>query len=321
MSGIVTLTAAPSIDRSYFVDRLIPGGVHRATRVTEEFAGKGVNVSHGLDLAKIPTTAVTPLPHGDWGKYEATPWLSFSDASVSPRVSITVLEPNGNTTKINQSPPDLTPEDWAAFTTKARAAITQLAPEWVAMCGALPRFTDASPLDVREVTNLARECGALFALDTSGPSLSHWAKQGVPDLIKPNADELAECVGRDLLSFGDVVDAAQEVASWGVSYVVVSLGADGMIGVHGDQVIHARSEPVSVVNTIGAGDSSLAGFLAHCHTSPNDFAGAISVAVAWGAAKVTQPGSQLSSVASLPAVHTVESIDRSFALSEPSLAR
>jgi len=317
MPGVVTLTPAPSIDRSYFVERLTPGAVHRATRVTEEFAGKGVNVSHALTLADTATMSVVPLPKSEWQKQSERPWLSFSDTSVTPRVSITILEPDGQTTKINQSAPDLSAEDWTEFVSVGEVAITSLQPQWVAMCGALPRLTDGSMLDVDDTARLAHRAGAFFALDTSGPLLAKWAKQGVPDLIKPNADELAECVGRDLYTLGDVLDAAREVAGWGVNYVVVSLGPDGMLGVHGDLAVYAHAEPVTVVNTIGAGDASLAGFLSHLVSFPDDFSGAIGQAVSWGSAKVAQPTSQLSSIQTLPTVLVNESVDPSQRLSEP----
>jgi 1-phosphofructokinase len=317
MPGVVTLTPAPSIDRSYFVDELVPGAVHRATRVTQEFAGKGVNVSHALNLADIPTISVVPLPSDQWARHSDRSWLSFSDASVTPRVSITILDADGKTTKINQTAPDLRPEDWATFVEVGDVAVSSLEPQWLAMCGAMPKLTDGSAVDVDDIALRAHQAGALFALDTSGPLLAQWSKRGVPDLIKPNADELAECVGRDLLTWGDVVVAAREVMAWGVTYVVVSLGADGMLGVHGEHVYCAQAEPVKVVNTIGAGDASLAGFLSHLVSHPDDFAGAIGQAVSWGSAKVTQPTSQLSSVDATPHVVVKDEVDAGLALSEP----
>lgn len=302
MPGVVTLTAAPSIDRSYFLDQLIPGGVHRAHTVTEEFAGKGVNVSHGLALAHTPTMAVVPLPKSEWEARQGHPWLIFSDASVSPRVSITVCEPSGRTTKINQGAPPLSETDWGSCVRLVDHTVSAHQPQWLALCGALPVLTSGEDINIEQLASLAHAAGARFALDTSGPLLASWARRGIPDLIKPNADELAECVGRNLTTVRDVVEAAQEVSSWGVSHVVVSLGPDGMIGVCGEEVIWAHSEPVTVVNTIGAGDASLAGFFSHLVAAPNDFPGAIGSAVAWGGAKVGQPTSQLTSVTLLPSV-------------------
>jgi len=321
MSGVVTITAAPSIDRSYFLDLLTPGAVHRTTGWSEEFAGKGVNVSQALSVGNIPTIAVVPLPSAEWEKRGAREWLSFSDASVDPRVSVTLLEPDGRTTKINQSPPDLTPADWYSLLAQAAHAVGVLNPQWVGLCGAVPRLSDGSALDIERVVALAHNADALLAIDTSGPALSKWARQGIPDLIKPNQDELAECVERELHTLGDVVEAAREVHSWGVGYVVVSLGADGMLGIHGDIVARATPQPVSVVNTIGAGDASLAGFLAHSVLAPDDFAGAIANAVAWGSAKVGQATSQLTSLTNIPVVSVSESFSYDQVLAEPGLIR
>ena len=310
MGGVVSVTAAPSIDRSYGVEVLTPGGVHRATTVTEEFAGKGANVSHGLSLAHIPTLAVVPLPTEEAVRRQREkPWLRVSPAEASPRVSITILEPDGETTKINQSPPPLTPDDWRALVDVTRESIGELSPQWVAVCGALPSMTTGEHLDLSVLATLAHESSALLALDTSGPLLRKWASEGVPDLIKPNADELAECVQRRLTTFGDVVSAAKEVRDWGIDRVVVSLGPDGMVGVFSDQVVHAVAPPQVVRNTIGAGDASLAGLLAHLVASPEDFAGAVANAVAWGSAKVTQPTSQLSTVNDLPSVQVSLDLD------------
>jgi 1-phosphofructokinase len=320
MGGVVTVTAAPSIDRSYFVDELTPGSVHRAHTVTEEFAGKGVNVSHGLSLAKVPTLAVVPLPKEEVARRQAEkPWLRASTASATPRVSITVLEPDGSTTKINQHPPALTPEDWDALVGATRDAIAELSPQWVAVCGALPSLTTGDDLNIPALADLAHDSSALFAVDTSGPLLTRWAKRGVPDLIKPNADELAECVGRALVTFGDVVRAATEVRDWGVDRVVVSLGPDGMIGVFADQIVHAVAPPQVVRNTIGAGDASLAGLLAHLVSYPEDFVGAVANAVAWGSAKVGQPTSQLSTVTDLPSVQVSQDLNLDQKLSDIGL--
>jgi len=176
------------------------------------------------------------------------------------------------------------------------SAIATLAPGWVGVGGAVPQLVDGSAPDLDEIAALATQANALLAFDASGPALASWARRGIPDLIKPNQGELAACVGRSLNTLGDVVAAAHEVCSWGVDYVVVSLGSDGILGVHGTSVALATPEPVKVVNTTGAGDASLAGFLAHSVASPDDFVGALANAVAWGSAKVGQPGSRLNSL-------------------------
>ena len=318
MALVITVTPAASIDRSYYVDSLIPGSVHRASRVTEELAGKGINVGHALSLAGVSVCGFVPLPHHEHERWRTRPWVEPVPSEAPVRVSVTLLEPGGRTTKINQGAPPLDPVVWDNVIKGVELEMSAEATRVVALCGSLPQSTDGENLDLERLKSLTRAHGASLALDTSGPLRRHWSHLGGPDGIKPTASELAECVGRDVSTLGDVIDAGQEVLSWGVESVLVSLGVDGMVGLRGSQVVHAQVEPVAVVSTIGAGDASLAGFLAHEVEDSEDFAGAVARAVSWGSAKVSQEGSQLSSLESLPHVTVSESVDRSRPLREPA---
>src|SRR5207249_328193 len=81
-------------------------------------------------------------------------------------------------------------------------------------------------------------------------------------LIKPNGAELEELVKRPLATVGDVVTAARELIARGCGAVLVSLGPDGAVFVDADTTAHAEASVDGVVNTVGAGDALLAGFLA-----------------------------------------------------------
>lgn len=320
MSSVITITAAPSIDRTYYLDALEPGAVHRATKVTQELAGKGVNVAHALTLGEIDARALVPIPIADHERWRKRPWVVPVAASADTRTSVTILEPGGRTTKINQAPPALEKSVWDTLLDQAGRGQLAKGCRFLALCGAIPRLTDGGEVPIGDARALASQLGAEFVVDTSGPELRRWANQGIPDLIKPNATELAECVGRSLLTLGDVLDAAEEVRSWGVGTVLISLGIDGMIGMNGDQTALAvATGSVPIVSTIGAGDASLAGYLSHRVRQPSDFREAVGTAVAWGSAKVSQEGSQLSSVTTLPTVSLSDSVDRHQELREPAV--
>jgi 1-phosphofructokinase len=188
---------------------------------------------------------------------------------------------------------------------------------WLLVAGTIPTTSSGTPQVLSSLLKEASELGCQVALDTSGPALLESARGGIPDFIKPNASELAECVSRPITKLGDVIDAGQEIAGWGVGMVVVSLGPDGIVGITAKGAVHSWTTPLKVLNTIGAGDASVAGFLAHQVSHPGDLAGAVSQAVAWGAQKVQQAGSQLETLASLPAVHSTQAPDRSLTLTEP----
>ena len=123
--------------------------------------------------------------------------------------------------------------------------------------------------------------------DSSGAPLAATLKAG-PDLIKPNAEELAELVGEPLATFGDVLAAAKEACARGAKSVLVSLGVDGAILLNEDGALHAQTPPFVPRSTVGAGDSLLAGFLA----AGGEGESALIEAVAWGAAAARLPGSR-----------------------------
>ena len=130
-----------------------------------------------------------------------------------------------------------------------------------------------------------------MAVDTSGSALKAVldnGRDGLPHLVKPNADELAEAVGTPLRTIGDVTAAARTLLARGVHTVLVSLGGDGALLVDADlPEAAARHRPVHrVVNTVGAGDAFLAGFLA----APAGGADALASALRFGAAAVEQDG-------------------------------
>jgi 1-phosphofructokinase len=154
------------------------------------------------------------------------------------------------------------------------------------LSGSLPRGVAAS--FYAELVDRLRALRVRVAVDTSGPALAAVAA-AAPTLLKPNAEELAELAGRALPDWGAVAAEAERLRASGVDAVLVSLGPDGALLVDGDGVRRAFAAPVEVASTVGAGDSTLAGFLLHGGAGDD----ALRAAVAFGTAAVTLPGSQL----------------------------
>jgi 1-phosphofructokinase len=288
---IVTLTPNPSLDRTIEIDELARGEVHRATGGRVDPGGKGVNVSRALAACDIATVAVLPSG-GPEGAQLAALLEPFGVQTVqvpiagTVRSNITVAEPDGTTTKLNEAGPELSPEEAAAV----ERTVVELAARasWVVGSGSLPR---GLPVDfyahlVTAVRGAAGSTNTLVCIDASGPPLAAAVDSG-PDLIKPNAEELAELIGRPLPRLGDVVDAATEIRKRGVGSVLVSLGGDGALLVNADEVLHGWAPPVRVRSTVGAGDSTLAGYLA----GGGRGRAALVTAIAYGTAAVQLPGS------------------------------
>jgi 1-phosphofructokinase len=332
-SPIVTLTPAPTLDRTYFVHNLHTGGVNRADDVKQELAGKGINVSRGLHLAGIPAPGVVPIGNEDPGVLAST----GSEGMLVPlwvegslRVSTTIVEMNGPTTKVNESPRPLSQQDWNAVLDLTERTVRENGAKWLVVAGALPVYKDSGTfVDLEPLFERMAALGVRVALDTSGEPLNYWARRGLASIIKPNAEELASAVGRTLNSIGDVIDAGRELCEHGIEVVLASLGSDGMLAITKDREWAARTPPVKVINTVGAGDATLAGFLTAVISNPVDDATefgidfnvplGITTAVQWGAMAVTQPSSGLENIDNPPPGILNETPDRGHALDEPAI--
>ncbi|MFV8380340.1 1-phosphofructokinase [Corynebacterium hindlerae] len=303
---ILTFTPNPSIDCTMDLStQLRRGAVHRLNTVTRAAGGKGINVSVAAHLARRPTLAVFPAPHNDpfirlLLKKDVNYEFVTNDDAV--RTNVTITEPDGTTTKLNGPGPQLTESALQQceqlLVSKAKGA------SWAVLAGSLP---PGAPVDwyshLAELLH-AENPELHLAIDTSDAPLRALLEnidRARPALIKPNGEELGQAVGVDGVALeaqaksGDVtavVKAARQLQERGVDNVLVTLGAAGAVLVRADGAWSACPPPTSAVSTVGAGDSSLAGFvMASCtDVSPAE---ALRHAVAYGSAAASLPGTQL----------------------------
>ncbi len=283
---IVTVTLNPSLDRTLAVAELARGEVVRADSTLEDPGGKGVNVTRFLTAHGTRSVAV--LPSG--GSIGRALIGALDDAQIpyravpiagATRSNVTVVEPDGTTTKLNEPGPDLSEAEVDALV----AAVAEEARPggWVVVAGSLPAGMDTSIIS--RLAQVARDAGARFALDASGAALADGLATR-PDLIKPNDEELGEILGRELTTFDEVLAGCQEARGRGARAVICSLGADGAVLVDDDGVWRVRGARVPVLSTVGAGDSVLSGFLHGGGQGPQ----ALREGVAWATAAVQTPG-------------------------------
>ncbi|MFC7962622.1 1-phosphofructokinase family hexose kinase [Rhodococcoides kroppenstedtii] len=301
---ILTLTANPSMDRTVTLDAALQrGAVHRATTTTTDPGGKGVNVARVLTAAGRPCTALLPGTGSDpllgalgalGVRYHAVPTTGLA------RTNLTVSEPDGTTTKINEPGTALAPETVAGLTASVRE-LAQRA-QWVVLSGSVPPGVDAGWYG--DLVAAVRETSARVAVDTSDAPLLALAAgfpRTAPDLIKPNAEELGQLTGRDgevlehAAAQGDpmpTVEAARILVDRGVGAVLATLGASGAVLVTATGAWFATPPPITPRSTVGAGDSSLAGYVL-ADLDGADGAGRLARAVAYGSAAAALPGTRL----------------------------
>lgn len=303
---IVTVTPNPSIDRTVTLPgTLTRGAVHRVSSVTDEPGGKGVNVARALGLAGIDALAVLPAADDD-------PILSALRTAGVPfaavpiqgavRTNLAITENDGTTTKLNEPGATL---DAAALDALTRAVVEAAnRAAWIVMSGSLP--PGVPPSWYADVVALLAGQDCLVAVDTSDAPLAALAAafgHAAPDIIKPNAEELAGLTGasaqdlEDAAAKGDptpVIAAARQLVDRGARTILVTLGAAGAVLVDPSGSWLAASPPITPRSTVGAGDSALAGYV-RAALSGADAPDRLRMAVAYGSAAASLPGSALPS--------------------------
>lgn len=323
---IVTLTANPSLDRTVTLPGpLVRGGVNRLEHVLTEPGGKGLNVARVLAAAGTAVTAVLPAAHGDplLAAISALDAPSLTTRAVtvggSARVNTAVTEPDGTTTKINEPGAVLSPqaasrvEDALLDVVSSRCA-QDPGPHWAVLSGSLPPGAAADWY--ARLVRLLRQAapGLRIAVDTSDAPLAALAAalpDAAPDLIKPNGEELGQLAGLPADrataleqeagrgALGPVIEAAQTLRSRGAGAVMATLGGAGAVLVTPAGAWHAAAPAVRVRSTVGAGDSSVAGYLL-ADVRGGDDAERLRSAVAHGSAAAALPGTALPAPDDLP---------------------
>lgn len=329
MTGIVTLTASAAIDQTYLLTDLVVGGVNRAVGANQEISGKGVNVARAVQLSGQPVSAVLAIGELDAALVERSGFADTLRAIIVPghtRRNTTITDKNGRTTKVNELAIPLSGEHWNALRETALAEVDRLDADWLVLCGSLPSLVETGKLvPVLELIDSAAATGTRIAIDTSGAALDLIANHlEHVALLKPNTHELAELVGRDLLTVGHVIDAAQELRRRGVEVVFASMGEDGSLGVAEEGVWWARVAAPKVVNSAGAGDAALAGFLVNAINPASDdqrtldVPRALAAAASWGALAVSQATTLLCDIESAPIADLIVSPDSEYMLLDPA---
>jgi 1-phosphofructokinase len=314
---IVTLTPNPSVDRSVEVPVLVRGAVLRATSAHVDPGGKGVNVARALVANGRSATAVLPSGGAEGAQLAAL----LEPAGIrlvavpirgSVRANISVVEPDGTVTKLNEPGPVLR-DDEVGGLVSATLDTARTGVEWVVCSGSLPRGVPDTLY--AELVRALRELGVPVAVDSSGPPLTAAVAAG-PDLVKPNREELAEATERPVRTLADVVEAAEMLRARGAGSVLASLGPDGAVLVDASGAIHGEAHVDTLRGAVGAGDAMLAGFLAAGAKGRP----ALAEALAWGAAAASLPGSRMPTPADLntSAVHIHDDVEQDRVLQERS---
>lgn len=286
---VVTITLNPALDLTGSLESFNVGSVNLINQGSLHAAGKGVNVAKVLcDLgAKVTVTGFLGQDNQDlFCKLfkEMGAKDEFIRIHGSTRINVKLVEANSCVTDINFPGITVTEADITAFeTTLTRLALDH---EYFVLAGSLP--TGVSPNRCAAWIEKLHSLGKKVLFDSSREAFSV-GLNAHPWLIKPNDEELSQFVGRKLFTPEACRAAANTLQEKGIENIVVSMGAKGTMWLNQGQWLHARPPQMSVVSTVGAGDTLVAGF---CwgHMQNMEKESLITFATALSALAVTQVG-------------------------------
>lgn len=258
---ILTVTLNAAIDKRYVVEGFKTGEVNRVKECMYVPGGKGLNVSKPAAIAgaKVVATGFVGGHAGNYIEEALHPFgieSAFYHVKEESRSCINIWdEVNRVQTEFLEPGFTLTEEDFEGFLQKFKELLQGA--EVVAMSGSVPKGLDGTAY--QRMIRLVKEAGKKVILDTSGMLLVEGIK-AKPTMIKPNIDEIRMLTGHDCDDVNEIIEAAETIQKSGVEIVAVSLGADGSLVVCEEGVYRATVPKIDAVNTVGCGDSMIAGF-------------------------------------------------------------
>ena len=258
---ILTGTLNAAIDKRYVVEGFRTGEVNRVKECTYVPGGKGLNVSKPASIygAEVVATGFAGGHAGAYIEDALKPFgirSAFYHVDAESRSCINIWdEVNQVQTEFLEPGFTLTEEDFAGFEAKFRQLVQEA--KVVAMSGSVPKGLDGTAY--QRLVKIVKDAGIPVILDTSG-KLLEMGIEAIPTMIKPNIDEIRMLTGKRCDDISEIIEAARAIHERGVKIVAVSLGADGSLAVGDDGIFRARVPKIDAVNTVGCGDSMIAGF-------------------------------------------------------------
>ncbi|CAM2076678.1 MAG: 1-phosphofructokinase [uncultured Clostridium sp.] len=258
---IYTITFNPALDYIVKMDEFNLGHVNRSNNEFVYAGGKGINVSIVLNNLEVKSKALGFIAGFTGDEIERrvrefgchTEFIKLKEGMSRINVKIKADVES----EINGGGPDISSE---ALEELYKKLDTLTAGDILVLAGSIPK---TMPTDVYErIMERLQEKDVKFIVDTTGESLLKVLKYN-PFLIKPNHHELGELFGVKLNNKEEVIEYAKKLKDMGAQNVIISMAGDGAVLIDSNGGVTTSNVPKGVVkNSVGAGDSMVAGFIA-----------------------------------------------------------
>ena len=258
---ILTVTLNTSIDKLYLMDSIQPETVMRVREVHNTAGGKGLNVSKTAAKLGEPVTAMG-FTGGFNGQYleslisQPLVRCAFTHVAGETRSCINCWDlSDGHSTEYLEPGEPVDTADVCRFLNDFLRELPGA--DVVTISGSMPKGV---PEDLYcELIRRCRKAGVPVLLDTSGSRLIGAVKEK-PSFIKPNEDEIVQLTGQQFSGREEAIRALRQLYDAGIPYVVLSMGAEGALLACGEGVFYGKPPKITPQNTVGCGDSMVAGF-------------------------------------------------------------
>lgn len=282
---IYTLTLNPAYDVHAFVKNLVLNCENLAQIKSREAGGKGVNISRALCNGQIPNTAIIVLgkENGDEFKNAISAMnCVLLEKEGRIRENLTFHHENGTETRIS----------FSGFSVDD-SILEEVLNNIVIENDTIVTFTGRIPVGVskdkaKEFLKILQSKGARIVLDSKSFTIED-IFEIKPWLIKPNQEEISDYLGCEIKTLSQVLEKAAVFTEHGITNTMVTLGDKGAALLTGDKVYIATCPVIEAISTIGAGDSTIAGFLAGAYAGETAM-GCLKSAVSYGTAACLTEG-------------------------------
>ena len=279
---IYTVTLNPALDYFMNYESLSLGEVNRTGKIQISAGGKGIMESRMLSLLGAESKALGFLG-GFSGQYikdflnENQIDSDFTEIADLTRINVK-LKSQENETSLDATGPKLEEKEIKHFLEK----FNHLTPnDIVVFAGTIPKTLGEDFYE--RLIEKVQDCGATFVMDVDGQKLLD-SLPAHPLLIKPNREELEAIFGTSFENNEQIIPYGKKLLDMGAQNVIVSMAGDGALLFTNEKVYFAQGIKGELKNSIGAGDSTVAGFLAEYSQSKDPLL-AFRQAIACGTSK------------------------------------
>lgn len=263
MKKIITITLNPAFDLHYGLDRFEAEKENYVNTVICDAGGKGINISRALKFNGVENTAYVILGKENAAQFEQnmqTDGVNYIPVYTEGRIRENItLHPSGaKETRISLDNFSINSDILNELYAKLEKDLDE--DTLVSFSGRIPKGVSKDEVIVFLKNIIAK--GAKVAVDSNSLTPDDLIRIH-PWFIKPNEQEIAAFLGREINDSREAASVAAELVARGLSEeVMISLGKHGSVWSDGKQSAIVSVPAITVLSTIGAGDSTVAGYIA-----------------------------------------------------------